>query len=192
MNWNWQIFLVVILLNTKLCLGQFVAQKIDKKNKRIPQRHSIISGTEQKFLYWEDFYTQTYGDILGLTWIMNTFAHLLVNEKIGWHLWIVFIAVLFTTTIAFLSTHLNHDRKPDWGFPKNGNISLGGISHLSYFSLNSGMATICLLEMLRGELSGILLWTALSGLLIWILSAMADYYAGHFDKPKKKVLKFYS
>ncbi len=189
MNWNWQIFFVVAIINTTLCLGQLAAQRIDQGAKRLPNRYSIIPGTEQKFLYWQDFYSQTYGDFLGLIWVMNTFAHLLINERIIWPLWIIFIAVLFIATVVFLNTHLNNERKPDWGFPKNSRISLGGISHLPYFSLNSGMTAICLLEMLRGQVSGIFFWTTLSGLLVWLLSVITDYHAGHFDKPKKKSIK---
>lgn len=78
---NWSILFLIIVLNSLFCFIQYLVEKFEEKTEKIPLRHSIIPGTNQKFLYWEDFYTQTYGDFLGLVWIANGFAHLIVEKK---------------------------------------------------------------------------------------------------------------
>ncbi|MFA6513716.1 MAG: hypothetical protein WCT50_00295 [Patescibacteria group bacterium] len=186
MDWNWQVFFCVAIVNTTLCLMQFLFQTVDKRRRKISPRHSLIPGTKQKFLYWEDFYTQTYGDFLGLVWVMNGFAHLLINEKIDGPLWIIFIFVLFICSMVVTAVCLASDHKPDWGFPKIGMISLGGASHIPYFSLNAAMIIICLFHAVIGTLSGMLLITTATGVAILMMTAIADVQAGHFDPLNKE------
>lgn len=182
---NLKLFLIVIAINTSLCLLQYLFQLIDLKNNKIAPRHSLITGTNQKFLYWQDFYMQTYGDFLGLVWIMNAFAHLLIAGKIFQSDWIIFVPVFFLGIILTLNSCLSRDHKPDWGFPEVRKISVGGISHLPYFGLNSAMAVICFIKMVSGQLTGILMWTYLFGGALIMLMAIADYKAGHFEGLKK-------
>lgn len=186
MNWNFEVFFCVVITNTALCLLQFMFQTVDKRRRKIAPRHSLIPGTKQKFLYWEDFYTQTYGHFLGLVWVMNGFAHLLINGKIDGPLWIIFVFVFFISSMVVTAVCLASDHKPDWGFPKIGMISLGGASHIPYFSLNAAMTIICLFHAVTGTLSGALLLTTAIGGAILIITAIADLHAGHFDPLNKE------
>jgi hypothetical protein len=189
MNWNWHVFFCAVIINTVLCLMQFMFQTLDRKRRKIAARNSIIPGTKQRFLYWQDFYTQTYGDFLGLVWVMNGFAHLLINEKMDGPLWIIFMLVFFIAGMVVPIVCLANDHKPDWGFPKIGVISLGGISHLPYFSLNAAMTIICLFHAVTGTLSGILLITTVIGGAVIIIAAIVDLNAGHFDPLNKEEKK---
>jgi hypothetical protein len=182
----WSVFFVVVLLNTSLCLTQYLVEQSDKKRGKIAPRHSIIPGTNQKILYWEDYYSQTYGDFLGLVWIMNGFAHLLVNGQITAIQWIIFATTSLAAALIFLFINLKPGHRHDWGWPAERKISWGGSSHLPYFGINTGMAIVCVIGMINGQIQGLLLWTTLAGGGIWIISAMMDALTGHFD-PLKKV-----
>jgi len=183
---NLAVFLIVVLLNTVLCLTQYLVEQADHKNNRIAPRHSIIPKTKQKFLYWEDYYAQTYGDFLGLVWIMNGFAHLVVQGQITTAQWIVFGVVSFLAALIFLLVNLKPGHKPDWGWPSEGYISRGGLSHLPYFGINAGMVTVCVINMINGKMTGYLLWTTLLGGAIWTIATIYDWRAGHFDGVKIK------
>ncbi len=181
---NWTIFLVVVLLNTALCLLQYGAERIDRKRGKIAKRHSIVPGANNKFLYWEDYYTQTYGDLLCLVWVMNGFAHLLITGRISATQWLIFFIVKIIAITIFLYLNLKPGHKVDWGWPTEGKISLGGFSHLPYFGGLSAMSVICLINIISGELNGLLLYSTLIGGLSYIVTIMADIKSGHFKNKK--------
>ncbi len=181
---NWSVFLIVVLLNSLLCSLQYLVERIDKTKGRIVPRHSIIPGTDQKFLYWEDFYTQTYGDFFGLVWIMNGFAHLLIKGQITSLEWFIFIFFTLVSIFIFLYSNLKSGHKPDWGYPSQGRISWGGITHLPYFGSLFAMSILCLINIFSGEIRGVLLWTTLSGGFIYIITIIVDIKLGHFDSIK--------
>lgn len=178
---NWSVFVWALIINTALCLLQFLAEKIDVAKGRIPARHSLIPGTEQKFLYWEDFYMQTYGDFLGLIWVMNGFAQLLAAGKINNLMWLIFAFFVILGIFLTLKSCLAKDHKPDWGYPEAGKASWGGISHLPYFGIQSGMGMVCLIKAFTGDLIGLSLITTIGGGMIIIIAAVWDKKAGHFD-----------
>ncbi len=182
---NWKVLLFVVLLNSLLCLLQYLMGQIDSLRGRIAPRHSIIPGTRQKFLYWEDFYTQTYGDLLGLLWIMNTFAHLIISGKIDHLEWVIFVIVCVGSILVFLLSCLSPEHKPDWGYPLPGKISLGGLTHLPYFGALSGMAVISALNIVQGEIKGALFWATLMGALIYLFAFILDIKAGNFEPLKR-------
>ncbi|MHB8904050.1 MAG: hypothetical protein ACYC40_03030, partial [Patescibacteria group bacterium] len=129
---NTTVLFFVIIINTALCFMQYLCQRIDIGRNKIASRHSTIPGTNQRFLHWQDFYMQTYGDLLGLVWLMNGFANLLMSGKIYATDWIIFSVVMIFAISATLKVCLANNHKPDWGYPSIGKISLGGISHLPY------------------------------------------------------------
>ncbi len=182
---NWSILFLVIVLNSLFCFVLYLIEKFEEKTGKIPLRHSIIPDTNQKFLYWEDFYTQTYGDFLGLVWIVNGFVHLIVEEKIANWEWIIFLSFAILMMLVFVkSTLKSKSHKPDWGYPAEGKISLGGASHLPYFGALSSMALICLINMVGGDMKGVVLWTTLAGGIFYIATVIADIKTGHFDQLK--------
>ena len=184
---NWNLFVIVFFVNTALCLIQYFFQYLDIKRKKLPVRHSIIPGTNQKFLYWQDFYTQIYGDFFGLVWIMNAFVHLAAAGRILYISWIAVLVISIAVSVKAFRMFTSKDHKPDWGYPKAGAISLGGMSHLPYLGLNIGMIFILIIKIFTGDLTGILLWTSLAGGVIWISSFVADMKTGHFDPLQKRV-----
>jgi len=175
------VFSWALMTNTALCLLQFLAEKIDVRRGKIAARHSLIPGTKQKFLYWEDFYMQTYGDFLGLVWVMNGFAQLLAAGKIDSLMWLVFSFFAVLGILATLKSCLAKDHKPDWGYPEAGKASLGGLSHLPYFGLQSGMGIVCLIKAFTGDLTGLALVMSVSGGVIISAMAVLDRKTGHFD-----------
>ncbi|PKM91803.1 hypothetical protein CVU82_01180 [Candidatus Falkowbacteria bacterium HGW-Falkowbacteria-1] len=181
---NWSVFYLVALLNTLFCLSQYLAEQLDKKRGNLPSRKSIISSSKQKFLYWEDFYTQTYGDLFGLVWITNGFIHLAIKGEITNLEWVIFIAFSIILATIFAWMNLRPSHKPDWGYPQKGKISLGGISHLPYFGILSGMALICFINIISGDLRGAPLWATLAGGLFYIIMTVADIKSGNFDEFK--------
>lgn len=186
MEWNWDIFLRVAIINSALCFLQYCFQEIDFLAGRISERHSLIPGTKQKFLYWQDFYMQTYGDFLGLVWVMNAFGHLFSTGTISLFLWAVFIVVFVFSTVLVLLSCLKMDHKPDWGYPRPGKISLGGLSHVPYFALQAAMGIVCLISIITGQLRGPVMWMALFGGLVIAAMSFADKKSGHFDPLKKE------
>lgn len=180
---NWTIFIVIFIANALLCLVQLCAEKIDENSGKIAPRHSLIPGTKQRFLYWEDFYTQTYGDFLGLVWIVNGF-YSIIPTLTNYGL-LAFGLLCIISYITFIVPRLAKNHKPSWGEPIIGKISFGGRIHSIYFSLTLAMAIMCIYEITTGKITGIILWTTLAGGLIWALSCVADILAGHFDALKK-------
>jgi hypothetical protein len=178
---NWNIFLLALVVNTVLCYLQFLAERVDMANGKILARHAIIPNTNQKFLYWEDFYMQTYGDLLGLVWVMNAFFQLVAAGKINNVMWFIFALFAVLGVFFTLKTCLAKNHKPDWGYPEIGKISLGGISHLPYFGIQLGMGVVCLIKAFTGELTGLVLISAIGGGIIIVIMAILDWKTGHFD-----------
>lgn len=182
---NWNIFLLVLKFNTVACFLQLVFQEIERRKGKIPKRRSLIPGTRQKFLYWQDFHVQTFGDFLGLLFIANGFVHLAMAGMSS-TLWTVFIASGTIFGGLFLKSALSHNHKPDWGFPTPGRISLGGIIHLPYFAILSGMSMVCLIAIIDGQMKGGLLWSTLGGGIFYVFIFWIDITKGHFDVLRKE------
>jgi len=182
--------LAIIVLSNAIffCWPQYLAQQVDLKRGLIAKRSSIIPGTEQKFLHWQDFRTQTYGDILGLPGIIYGFYSLLsTSTRSNLLLWLLLMFLLVIACVVwFANMCLTKDHKPDWGFPEIGKISLGGLVHLAYFGVICSMAIICLIAILLGILHGYSFLITFLGGGIWIISFIFDYYQGHFEPLKKK------
>jgi len=182
---NWILLFFVVLLNALCCFVQLFSQKFDKKSGNIPARHSIIEGSRgQKFLYWQDFLTQTWGDFICLPLVAYGF----VSNQMEMGEFIPFLTVIIITVPLLALFCMNGDHKPDWGYPKQRQISLGGISHLPYFAIYSAMVIICIIRIGNGELTGWPMYLTLAGGLGWTLLWIGDFLLGHFDKfePEKK------
>jgi|GEM_PF-940942 len=179
---DWKIFLFSLGVNTIMCLLQFFIQEVEKGDGKLPRRHSIIPGTDQKFLYWQDFYTQTYGDLIGLMLVLNGFLHIfnrLRNAEI-----FIFAVIGLIAMIAFFAPRLSKNHKPSWGEPRAGQISFGGFVHSFYSSLLSAMSCLCLWSIITGRMAGVLLWLTLVGGIIWVVALIMDTISGNFDPLK--------
>ena len=160
----------------------YALQQIDKN---LPPRHSLIPGTNQKFLYMQDFYTMTWGDLIGLVWIMNAFVHLVVHGHVGYGQWIFFAIIATASAFFFMAMCLGPTHKPDQGFPEVGKISMHGISHLPYFGIYAAVSMLSIYHLFSENIASPIMWLGLAGGLIWVASQIADQKAGNFNPLKK-------
>jgi len=176
---DWNLLILSVLLNAPFCLGQLLAQHLDKVRLDIPARGSLIPRSNGKrFLYWQDFLVQTWGDFIFLPLIAFGFFS---TEISTWEIFLLvgIISVTIPSMVA-ICTHRTH--KPDWGFPGGAQVSLGGAAHLPYFAIYLAFAIICLIRMLTGELAHWPLVLTLIGGAGYIALWMTDLRLGHFDK----------
>lgn len=180
MEFSWTIFTVVAAVNLAWLGLMFVVQK---KDKNLPPRLSLIPETNQKFLYMQDFWTMTWGDTVGLTLIYTAFVHLAANGCMEIRHWIAFVmlATIFSFQFARMCTSKEH--KPDWGFPDIGKISWGGIIHLSYFGVGVAMNMLCV--WFADYLSGQILIVLFSGVMFYAVCLIEDIRSGNFDPLKR-------
>lgn len=179
MEFSWTLAATAVGLNLFWISAMFMAQHLDKS---LPPRNSLIPGTRQKFLYANDFWTMTYGDVVGVSLIWVAFSHVAVNW-FGAYTWMFFWAVAFLVALNFMRMCLKADHKPDWGYPAQGEISLGGYLHLPYFGF-SVVAGVWCLGLVREP--GIVLMIYLAGAVIYIICFVLEIKSGNFD-PLKKV-----
>jgi len=181
MLFSWRLFLLAVGCNSLLVFLQFYVQRLESRCHLIPRRWSIIPGTKQKFLYWQDYYTNTWGDLLGLVWLMNGIFHLLGAGSIS--IFQLFMALFMAVLITLLcwGYWLGRQHKPDWCFPAINETSMSGRFHLAYFGLMVGLAYLCILSAFFGRLTGAPLYLVVIGSLIWFFTIWLDSRAGHFE-----------
>lgn len=182
MQFSWLILSGVFVVNM-LWLGLiFAAQQLDKK---LPRRHLLIPWTSQKFLYMQDFWTMTWGDLIGVPLIWVAFIHLVVYRCLGiWH-WLCFLALAVVVTAVFLKMCLSSKHKPDMGFPRLGKVSRIGIIHLPYFGFGVTSAIFCLWFIITGELRGPVLLVGFGGAAFYALCFLGDIKSGNLDPLKR-------
>ena len=175
-EFSWTILWCVIAGNTAYMAAMFVVQQLDES---LPPRHSLIKGTNRRFLHMQDWWTGWWGDWLAVPLIINAFVHVAINNMATN---LLAVAMLGTALAGgFLWMCLGENHEVDQGFPEPGKISVNGILHLPYFGLGWASGLICLWSIFMGELSGPVLWLGLVGGAFYLLCAIADLIAGHFD-----------
>ncbi|MFZ2150028.1 MAG: hypothetical protein WAV15_02635 [Minisyncoccia bacterium] len=176
MKFFWEFFAVAINL---FYIGtMYISQRLDRN---LPPRRSIITNTRQKFLYMQDFYTLTYGDILGISSIAIGFAHLTVSGYVSAYQWIYSLVIGAVSTLLFAKICLRVKHKPDMGFPSTGRISWIGAIHFIYFFAGVTTSTICAWNLITGKLTGPLMWTVIAGGGFYIICCILDFMFGNFD-----------
>jgi len=174
MEFSWTICVAAIMANLAWILVMFVAQQLDKS---LPPRNSIIPGTHQKFIYVQDFWTMTWGDIVGVSLIWVAFFHVVVNW-FGPYCWVFFWLVSLIVAWYFMQMCLSTNHKPDWGYPEIGKISMSGYLHLPYFGCSVVAGVWCLGLF---TVPGIVLVIYLTGLAIYGLCFLLEIRSGNFD-----------
>ncbi len=175
------ILAVVLAINTVGVISILLAQDTDAN---LPVRHSLIPGTNQKFLYIQDFWTMTWGDLYGVPLFVNAFVHLVKREII--YLWWA-IPIGAVVTLGFLVMCLGKNHKPDYGFPATGKISLAGKLHLFYFGMGWGAGLVALWSLfVTGDSPlDIIAWVGLAGAGFYLACFGAEFASGNFDQLKK-------
>lgn len=74
MEFSWTICVVAVLANLAWIALMAVTQFVDIARGKLPPRNSLIPGTRQRFLHMQDFWTMTYGDIVGVSFIWVAFS----------------------------------------------------------------------------------------------------------------------
>jgi len=173
-----KIYLIAVFCNLFWLLLMFLAQQFDKN---LPERHSTIPGTSQKFLYMQDFWITMVGDALGVSFIWAAFLHLAVYHFAIRH-WIIFsfLAVFFMAGFAIMC--LAKDHKPDVGYPNIGKISWNGILHLPYFGVRASATVFCVWLI---AFPGRILFLFLMGAVIYFVFFCLEVKSGNFDQIKK-------
>ena len=185
MEFSWLIFVSVVIANF-LCIGvMLLAQALDKS---LPTRNSIIPGTNQKFLYIQDFWTMVYGDMFGVSLITTAFVHLAVNEYVNLWQWITLVTITVVSAIGFMKMCLGKDHKPDYGFPEIGKISTAGVLHLPYFGVGIAVSAVTTWNLVAANLwKEPTMWVGLAGGAWYITCFILEIKSGNFD-PLKRVL----
>lgn len=180
MEVNWLLAGIVVAVNTALCFSQYFIQQweVRRRNSKIPARGSFIKRTDQKFLYWQDFSTQTWGDLCGLVMPQIAFVHLWQDTLTERR---CFPPLMALAGFIFFLFCLRKNHKPDWGYPVVGEASLGGWSHMLYFGANVAIGIIDIYHLFTGQLRGPLMWMALIGGGIWMAAFIQDLRRGRFD-----------
>jgi hypothetical protein len=181
MDLSWPIFWAVLVINACYIGFMHLLQTIDKS---LPPRHSLIPGTNQKFLYMEDFYVLMAGDLFGLPLVMNAFLHLVLGGYIKFTELIVLAVIAVLAGIFFALMCLGEKHKPDMGYPKIGKISPHGVSHLPYFGVYVAASASCLWHMYCGEIGNQIIGIAFFGVGIYVSCFYGDIKAGHFEPLK--------
>lgn len=179
MEFSWLIFVLVMIANI-LCMGvMLLTQSLDKS---LPLRNSIIPGTNQRFLYIQDFWTMTWGDGIGVLLIANAFVHLVIKDitNLWWSLPIIVVSGL-----GFLDMCLGKGHKPDYGFPDIGKVSSAGILHLLYFGVGVAASVMCVWNLITGDLRGPVMWVAFAGGVFYIGCFILEVRSGNLDPLKK-------
>lgn len=183
MDFSWTILAIVFAVNLFWITLMFAAQQLDKS---LPLRHSLIPGTKQKFLYMQDWYTCTWGDMFALPFILSAFAHLAINGYIGLYQWILFGILVAILSVGFLVMCLGKDHKPDQGYPEVGKVSWQGILHLPHFGVAVAMSLLIIWHLILGHVTGLVLYLTLAGAVAWFYTFYLDAKTGNFDPLKKE------
>lgn len=169
--------ILALLVNSIFLFSMLLSQCFGN----LPTRGSLIPGTKQPFLYWQDFHCQKYGNAVGMPLMLATFIKVYANDQ-ELHWWALYIGIGLLATIIFTIMCLSKDHKPDWGFPAKGKINLGGIIHLIYFWFYVSIISFTLFHWTKLTAND---WSIFfAGLIIYAISWWKDVKSGNFDPLK--------
>jgi hypothetical protein len=182
MEFSWTILAGVVAANLFWIGVMFTAQQL---NRSLPPRRSTIPGTNQRFLYMQDFWTMTWGDFIGVALINTAFVHLAVHGCLGvWH-WTIFGISAIVISVLFAKMCMGQEHKPDYGFPRIGSISTAGVLHLPYLGVGVAAGVFCIWFILTGDLRGPVFYVGLGGGAFYALCFVAEIKSGNFDPLKR-------
>lgn len=169
---------IVAVLNWIYIQGMLMLQSFDAEARLLPPRHSIIEGTNQRFLYIQDFWTMTWGDIGAVPFIWTAFMHLALQNKLNW----VAMGIIGTIAIwLFRSICFRPEHKPDYGFPAPKLVSTAGFFHVLYMGAGVGAGITCLINLCMGKLTGLAMWVGIAGGVLYGITFLLDVVSGNLD-----------
>lgn len=182
MNFSWMTLAAVVVVNALYVGFMYLLQVADKN---LPLRHSIIPGTQQKFLYVQDFYSCTWGDLIAIPLVVNAFVWLTMHGFVRSWQWLIFAIIAVADGSGFLMMCLGDVHKPDQGFPEIGKVSWHGLSHLPYHGVGVAMSVLVIWHTINGNLRGPVMYVALLGGVLYLVTFAADVVSGNFDPLKR-------
>ncbi len=177
-------FIIGLVLNTAWCMAMYIIQQREIRAGIIQKHGTKVPGTNQRFLHWQDFYCQRFGNTIGLTILSIGFCHLVFYGFITSNQWIILVTIIAIDAIEFTIMCLGSKHKPDSGYPKIGQVSWCGLTHSIYHGMNMAMAILCVWHLIAGNLLGPVMWLTLVGGIFYLLCNAADIKSGHFDQIK--------
>lgn len=178
MEFSLKIYVVAASCNLFWIFVMFLVQQLDKN---FPEQHSTIPGTNQKFLYMQDFWTISWGDTIGMSLIWAAFFHLVIYRFEFRH-WLVFAVLSVLLMAGFAIMCFGKDHKPNMGFPDIGKISWNGILRLPYFGAGVSAAVFCVWLV---AFPGRVLLIFFAGAVIYFIFFCMEVKSGNFDQINK-------
>ncbi|MCB9803056.1 hypothetical protein H6761_03560 [Candidatus Nomurabacteria bacterium] len=181
---DWKLLFASFILNTLAICAMLIVQWCESTSGVIRPRHHIIPSTKQKFLYWQDFYCQKWGNVWGMPLMLYPTMFLYkYNCLDSWSLLFALLAILATR--AFFKECTKKTHKPDWGYPKPGEHSFSGTLHLTYFGFYIFVVITSIYSMIRGYLVREEIFVFFLGATIYIATWVKDVRSGNFAKLEK-------
>ena len=170
---------LAVLLSLGFWLLILVVQWFETRVGYIPQR----SRGQRPFRYFQDWYTTTLGDWIGLS-LIDFVCGYYVSAAGGISLYLVLVALVAGFCMAWLAHRQFGSPRhvPDSGYPRPGRASVSGALHILYFFAQGSACVLALLLAVLGQLGAPLLAMALGGGGIYLASYALDYRQGIFFK----------
>ena len=176
----------LLCVATNLTFWFFITavEQFEYRHGWIPKQRAWTS--EKPFPYLANWHTGSWGDLIGLSLIdFSVGLYLSTYPSLSFHEIALIIVIGSLATNVFRVHNLVPDHRPDSGIPKPGTFSWSGKVHLLYFLLQVSLGLYVFELILMHTLNGYALCIALIGGMIYVASAVADWYAGRF-KPLQK------
>lgn len=176
MQFNWRILVAVFVVNSIFMVLMNASHLLGQ----LPPRRSLIPETEQKFLYFWDFWVMVPGDVICVPLIVNVFVHLVFEEKLTFRDWVfaLILACSWAWIFILLLTGPNH--KMDFNNHLSGELNISGWVHLVYFSLGWAMGWVCLTHLVEGNISGPVMYFGVAGTIVYFFCQAMDHITGNF------------
>jgi len=177
-------FLAAVGLNVLI----FVVLRISQSaNPNLPERGSDIPGTIQPFLYVQDYWTMTWGNLIGLTLVDASFFRMLATGLVSGVEWIVLVAVAIVCALVFGKMNSRDEYKNDYAFPRPGEASGSAVVMLINFGVHVAIALLVVWNLFAHSLAGTpVMWFAAIGAVIYAACFAIDAMSGNFD-PKRPI-----
>lgn len=180
MEFSWKIFFCVFVVNSIF----MVLMNVSRIMGNLPARHSIIPGTTQEFLYFEDFWVHIPGDVFFVPFVIAAFVHVAMTGKLATRDWVFFVTFTILCAYVFIQLVTYPGHKPDFNNNPSGGLNFSGWAHLIYFSVCWAMAILCIAHTVGGNIDGPVLYWGWEGGILYLLCQPLDWLAGNFEPLK--------
>lgn len=170
---------IIVGLNIVSWFIIFIVQNWESQKGLIPQRKKWdINDPKKSFLYLQDWFTGTWGDLFGLSFVAWAFG----ASVDVWSGADAFVALAISLAITYCLHLIWKNGLPNAGYPDRGTISLSGRTHLAYTSVLVFITAYLFLILLMGKVSAPAMLAATFGIMIYMISLIFDYKEGKFSR----------